>query len=81
MHSIPLLACSAGHEPVAKLVLQYRAGVNARSKFQSTALDKACVEAYEGLVKLLLQHGVDARDKDSLRMNSLRTDGLRMNVP
>ena len=70
-HSIALLARRAGHEPVAKLVLQHRAGVNARSRFQSTELE-ACMEQYEGLAKLLLQHGADAdvRYKESLRTNS-----------
>ena len=43
--------------------------VNARSRFQSTALDEACMEGYEGLANLLqqlLQHGADvyARDKE-----------------
>ena len=65
-HSIALLARRAGHEPVAKLVLQHRAGVNARSRFQSIALHEACLKQYEGLAKLLLQHGADAdaREKE-----------------
>ena len=75
-HLIALLARRAGHEPVAKLVLQHRAGVNARSRFQLTALE-ACMEEY-GLAKLLLQHGADVDVRD---MNSLRMDSLRMNAP
>ena len=73
-HSIALLTRRAGHEPVAKLVLQHRVGIYARSRFQSTALE-ACMEEYEGLAKLLLQHGADAdvRYKESLRTNRLRT--------
>ena len=41
----------------------------------SNRLHEACMEEYEGLAKLLLQHGADAdvRYKESLRTNSLRT--------
>ena len=81
MHSIALLACKAGHEPVAKLVLEHRAGVNARSRLQLTAQREPCMEDYEGLAKLLLRHGADAGDLDSLGTNSLRTDSWRMNAP
>ena len=41
------------------------------------------MERYEGIAKLILQHGAnaDARDKNSLRMKSLRIDSLRTNAP
>ena len=83
VHLTVLLACGEGHEPVVNLLLQHMAGVTARSRFQLTALHEACVEGYDGLAKLLLQHGMDAdaRDKGTLRMNSLRMDSLRANAP
>ena len=49
----------------------------------SNRLHEACMEEYEGLAKLLLQHGADAdaRDKDILMTNSLTTVSMRTNAP
>ena len=54
-----------------------------QSEADSNRLHEACMEEYEGLAKLLLQHGADAdaRDQDILMTNSLTMVSMRTNAP
>ncbi len=50
-------ASSAGHEPVARLLISLGADVNAATAQQRTALHYAASKGQRELVELLLQHG------------------------
>lgn len=50
-------ATSAGHEPIARLLISLGADVNAATAQQRTALHYAASKGQRELVELLLQHG------------------------
>ena len=54
-------ATSAGHEPIARLLISLGAGVNAATAQQRTALHYAASKGQRELVELLLQHGAEVR--------------------
>lgn len=54
-------ATSAGHEPVARLLISLSADVNAATAQQRTALHYAASKGQRELVELLLQHGALVR--------------------
>ena len=54
-------ATSAGHEPVARLLISLGADVNAANAQQRTPLHYAASKGQRELVELLLQHGAQVR--------------------
>lgn len=60
--STPLLvAAEAGQVEAARLLLDEGAAVDARNRWETTALHVACLRGHEGLVALLLARGADTR--------------------
>lgn len=57
-------AASAGHEPVATLLVSLGADVDAATAQQRTALHYAASKGHAGIAKLLLQAGAEANAKD-----------------
>ena len=53
-------AASAGHVPVAKILLEHGAGINTHSnEFKESALTLACYKGHLEMVRFLLEAGAD----------------------
>lgn len=60
-----IIAVAGRHRYIAELLLNYNAEVFHKDKYDRTALHYAAEKEDNGLVKLLLEHGADARVEDS----------------
>ncbi|KAF8247254.1 ankyrin repeat protein [Wilcoxina mikolae CBS 423.85] len=59
------LAAELGHEAIPRLLLEYKACIDARTRFRAgTALHLAAENGHEALVKLLLTLGADRNAKN-----------------
>ena len=67
-----LLASFEGNAPIAALLIQFGANVNAEDEnFGKTALDQAVTFHYPQVVTLLLAHGANIEFKDTAGVNAL----------
>jgi hypothetical protein len=64
-------ACSAGHQPLATLLLAARAAVNLADVNGCTALSVACFAMAHGSVQLLLDHAASVNCQDAVGLTPL----------
>lgn len=69
-------ATSAGHEPIARLLISLGADVNAATAQQRTALHYAASKGQRELVELLLQHGAQVRGRCACPAGSTQWNAL-----
>jgi hypothetical protein len=58
------LACSSGHTDCARLLIDHKADIHAKTKFGSSSLQVASQRGQLGCAKLLVQHGADVNCQD-----------------
>lgn len=73
-------ACSAGHQPLATLLLAARAAVNLADVNGCTALSVACFAMAHGSVQLLLDHAASVNCQDAVGLTPLMVAALSGSV-
>ena len=73
-------ACSAGHQPLATLLLAARAAVNLADVNGCTALSVACFAMAHGSVQLLLDHAASVNCQDAVGLTPLMVTALSGSV-
>jgi hypothetical protein len=58
-------ACSSGHTDCARLLIDHKADIHAKTKLGNSSLHGAVQFGHLGCVKLLVQHGADVNCKDN----------------